>query len=132
MTGENVNVEANLSTDFIKLYTTQEQSQKLIELGVPSYTADFKFAMKQSNGKVVYSLEPVTGEKCLNNDDIPCWTIGRLFQILALCYDHARCAYMIDVSDFRDLNMDDVITNDIEFNIKDGMLDFNKIKNTKN
>ena len=131
MAGENVNVDANLAAYFIKLYTSQEQSRKLIELGVPSYTADFKFAMKQSDGKVVYSLEPVTNENSLNNDDIPCWTIGRLFQILALCYDHTRCAYMIDISNFRDLNMDDVITNDFEFNIKDGMIDLTKLKNIK-
>lgn len=125
------------------LFTTQEQSKRLLELGVPPYTADLKYSPRRTfntyyladpadgldDSEVFYPTTPSINESGLKKWDIPCWSLTRLFQILSLCYDHARCAYMIDIGDFRDLNMDDVITNDVEFNIKDGMLDFSKLNN---
>lgn len=40
-------------------FTTPEQSQRLLDMGVPSWTADFEF-----------------------NELLPCWSVGRLIEII--------------------------------------------------
>jgi len=125
------------------LFTTQEQSKTLLELGVPRDTADFKYVPQRTfnsyfladpadgldDSKVFYPKEPTFNGTGIKEYDIPCWSLGRLFQILSICYDHPRCAYMLDLGEFRFKTMDDVITEDFEENIKDGMLDFSKLNN---
>ena len=123
------------------LFTTQEQSKRLLELGIPRDTADFKYVPQRTfnsyyladtadgldDSKVFYPTTPRFKVGGVEEWDIPCWSLGRLFQILSICYDHTRYAYMVDLGDFRFKTIDDVITEDFEENIKEGMLDFSKL-----
>ena len=122
------------------LFTTQEQSKTLIELGVPRDTADFKYVPQRTfnsyfladpadgldDSKVFYPNEPTFNGTGVREWDIPCWSIGRLFQILSICYDHPRCTYVLDMSMFPDMES---MIGDIEYNVKNGMVDFSKLNN---
>ena len=122
------------------LFTTQEQSKTLIELGVPRDTADFKYEPQRTfntyfladpadgldDSKVFYPNEPTFNGTGVREWDIPCWSIGRLFQILSICYDHPRCTYVLDMSMFPDMES---MIGDIEYNVKNGMVDFSKLNN---
>lgn len=122
------------------LFTTQEQSKTLIELGVPRDTADFKYVPQRTfnsyfladpadgldDSKVFYPNEPTFNGTGVREYDIPCWSIGRLFQILSICYDHPRCTYVLDMSMFPDMES---MIGDIEYNVKNGMVDFSKLNN---
>ena len=122
------------------LFTTQEQSKTLLELGVPRDTADFKYVPQRTfntyfladpadgldDSKVFYPNEPTFNGTGVREWDIPCWSIGRLFQILSICYDHPRCTYVIDMSIFPDMES---MIGDIEYNVKNGMVDFSKLNN---
>ena len=122
------------------LFTTQEQSKTLLELGVPRDTADFKYVPQRTfnsyfladpadgldDSKVFYPTTPTFNETGVREWDIPCWSIGRLFQILSICYDHPRCTYVLDMSMFPDMES---MIGDIEYNVKNGMVDFSKLNN---
>lgn len=122
------------------LFTTQEQSKTLLELGVPRDTADFKYVPHRTfnsyfladpadgldDSKVFYPKEPTFNGTGVREYDIPCWSIGRLFQILSIRYDHKRGTYILDISMFPD--MESMIC-DIEYNVKNGMVDFSKLNN---
>ena len=122
------------------LFTTQEHSKTLLELGVPRDTADFKYVPQRTfnsyfladpadgldDSKVFYPNEPTFNGTGIREYDIPCWSIGRLFQILSICYDHPRCTYVIDMSMFPDMES---MIGDIEYNVKNGMVDFSKLNN---
>lgn len=66
-------------------FTTLEQSKRLLELGVPADSADmyYKHTMLApylfSNG-VPFSVYSKV------EDIIPCWSVGRLFEIFDMCY----------------------------------------------
>lgn len=122
------------------LFTTQEQSKTLLELGVPRDTADFKYVPHRTfnfyfladpadgldDSEVFYPNEPTFNGTGVREEDIPCWSIGRLFQILSICYDHPRCTYVLDMSMFPDMES---MIGDIEYNVKNGMVDFSKLNN---
>jgi hypothetical protein len=122
------------------LFTTQEQSKTLLELGVPRDTADLKYVPQRTfnsyfladpadgldDSKVFYPNEPTFNGTGIREYDIPCWSIGRLFQILSICYDHPRCTYVLDMSMFPDMES---MIGDIEYNVKNGMVDFSKLNN---
>ena len=65
-------------------YTTPEQSKRLLELGVPKWTA---------NG-----LHCMRGIKLLEKPDKdnpnPCWTLGRLMEIFTICYPGMRSIHL--------------------------------------
>jgi hypothetical protein len=122
------------------LFTTQEQSKTLLELGMPRDSADFKYVPQRTfnsyfladpadgldDSKVFYPNEPTFNGTGVREWDIPCWSIGRLFQILSICYDHPRCTYVLDMSMFPDMES---MIGDIEYNVKNGMVDFSKLNN---
>jgi len=122
------------------LFTTQEQSKTLLELGVPRDTADLKYVPRRTfnsyfladpadgldDSKVFYPNEPTFNGAGVREYDIPCWSIGRLFQILSICYDSPRCTYVLDMSMFPDMES---MIGDIEYNVKNGMVDFSKLNN---
>ena len=65
-------------------FTTQEQSKRLLELGVPEWTADCFYKLD------LYSFKT---EMCFTKEDsllhhyTPCWSVGRLMEIYTICYD---------------------------------------------
>lgn len=63
-------------------FTTPEQSKRLLELGVPEWTADCFYKMN------LYSFKT---EMCFTKEDslihhyTPCWSVGRLIEIMKIC-----------------------------------------------
>lgn len=63
-------------------FTTPEQSKRLLELGVPEWTADCFYKLD------LYSFKT---EMCFTKEDsllhhyTPCWSVGRLIEIILLC-----------------------------------------------
>ena len=65
-------------------FTTHEQSKRLLELGLPASSADcFYGAIGFGNG---YDKLPniCGGAKFLGTIDMPCWSVGRLIEIIDL------------------------------------------------
>ena len=69
-----------------KDYTTPEQSKRLLELGVPKWTANFKHpCIPTSKGDLVLSTDIVVSCQEIYEDEIPLWSTGRLIEILTKC-----------------------------------------------
>jgi hypothetical protein len=75
-------------------FTTIEQSKRLLELGVPAWTADcFHTTDLQHNpiedatpAIITYQLDTheIEWDKVYG---VPCWSVGRLIEIYCLCVD---------------------------------------------
>lgn len=73
-------------------YTTPEQNKRLLEFGVPIDTADCYYTFHGDNiavlpegisySKFCKSIEKVLGERLF-----PCWSVGRLMEILKKCIE---------------------------------------------
>ncbi len=66
-------------------YTTPEQSKRLMELGLPRWSAD-EYRDQKGNR---HSLEGILDvELFFQNfpDNLPCWSVGRLMEIFDMCY----------------------------------------------
>lgn len=76
-------------------FTTLEQSKRLLELKVPTDSADCCL-----NGNSVIMLNGKTFQENYNEDldlarlhfmeyphYVPCWSVGRLMEIFAICFD---------------------------------------------
>lgn len=79
-------------------FTTPEQSKRLLELGVPADSADlyYRFYTNLYEDTVMWNTPSVIAEnqhiewshKLTSGDTayIPCWSVGRLMEILYECY----------------------------------------------
>lgn len=66
--------------------TTPEQSQRLLELGVPKWTANYKHPLVPcSDGSMVLDMDNVVSCKELYDGEIPLWSVGRLMEIIDIC-----------------------------------------------
>ena len=78
-------------------FTTPEQSKRLLELGVPSWTADLYFYEEgcinnddEPSGVIPYDevYEDNSKETMFSSYvELPCWSVGRLIEIYCLCVD---------------------------------------------
>lgn len=76
-----------------KNYTTPEQSKRLLELGLPADSADcYYMAIGLDAEKYGYSDFPyfmttnyVDKEHVIAGVNIPCWSVGRLMEIIGIC-----------------------------------------------
>ena len=69
-------------------FTTPEQSKRLLELGVPADSADcFWFDERDIMflKDELYSDEAKDGEWVRATDYTPCWSVGRLIEIMKIC-----------------------------------------------
>lgn len=66
-------------------YTTPEQSKRLLELGVPKWTADCYHGWFPEGIQVKPSP--------FSDPSNPCWSVGRLIEIFSKCYTGAKCYY---------------------------------------
>ena len=75
-------------------FTTHEQSKRLLELGVPMWTADC-FCPTDLQHNLIEDATPTVIPYRLDTDEIewdkvyalPCWSVGRLMEIFAICFD---------------------------------------------
>lgn len=65
-------------------FTTPEQSKRLLELGVPADSADCIISTEIS---VIVIPNGVTYSEYSFSTDTPCWSVGRLIEILSHCYN---------------------------------------------
>lgn len=63
-------------------YTTTEQSDRLINAGVPASSADCYFYTKADKQPKILTTDKFDW---LESPYIPCWSVGRLFEIIAIC-----------------------------------------------
>ena len=65
-------------------FTTYEQSKRLLELGVPDWTAD---CVTSRYGAVTFfEQDRHVFRKCIDSDNyVPCWSVGRLMEICKIC-----------------------------------------------
>jgi hypothetical protein len=65
-------------------FTTPEQSKRLLELGVPKNSANLYY-------NKFGALEAIPEYRNFNEfcdaSDTPCWSVGRLMKIFAICFD---------------------------------------------
>ena len=74
-------------------FTTPEQSKRLLELGVPADSADCFFASfeQEELGQphmlygLLYSKRVPSGYE---KKYLPCWSVGRLIEIITICCNH--------------------------------------------
>lgn len=73
-------------------FTTPEQSKRLLELGVPADSADCFYLKAHPVENYVYVLtdnrtytEQVAVSEYRYSDFIPCWSAGRLMEIIDIC-----------------------------------------------
>lgn len=99
-------------------FTTIEQSKRLLELGVPAWTADFFYPTKKSDMPIII-VDIKVGWNL--KYAIPCWSVGRLMEIYGICsgqYTH-------------NMWLQDALTcilADIEFAVDYGNIDFSKLE----
>ena len=75
----------------IQIATTIEQSKKLLELGLSPETADMNYYHDRKDD--YYIKVPMVG-KPFNNDDIPCWSVGVLLEVMPkMIIDKDDCIY---------------------------------------
>lgn len=95
-------------------YTTPEQSKRLLGMGVPAWTADMYYSRKTSPLPLVRE-EGIR----LYNYNIPCWSVGRLMEIAAICFD-------IEFIQFYDTNFIQQMMNKFEMYAEN--MDFSKLE----
>lgn len=67
-------------------YTTPEQSQRLLEIGVPADSADCYINTNGNTTNVIPEDSPKYSEYCRKLSYlIPCWSVGRLIEIYNIC-----------------------------------------------
>ena len=122
-------------------FTTIEQSKKLLELGVPEWTADMFYDVNSEKKYRSWEFCPeiiplnTTYRKYIaygENFDVfkheyfyPCWTVGRLIEIMNICSMHDIVSiYRTD----RDVTQIDIIIETIINRINGNSIDFSKLE----
>ena len=68
-------------------FTTVEQSKRLLELGVPRWTADmyYQFDSFQQLYRMQAFEDGYEHSSQMCEKDLPCWSVGRLMEIYEIC-----------------------------------------------
>lgn len=82
-------------------FTTPEQSKRLLELGVPEWTADcFRWDFGStfcvnSDKRYSTSISTLSFEYQMDfHDKLPCWSVGRLIEIMKICSNGVATWYL--------------------------------------
>ena len=104
-------------------FTTPEQSKRLLEIGVPADSADFRYI---NLGLGDYSDIPYWGFS--DDDDLPCWSVGRLIEIIKIC--SIRREPILKILRFID-NTDNIVKFlifNLGYETQIGRIDFSKLE----
>ena len=122
-------------------FTTPEQSKRLLEVGVPADSADMLWdgCVYPTDGWEfddfpTYSDKPFSYYQSLYRQEdvahiLPCWSVGRLLEIMALCYKFDfpnNGSVQVYVTDIKKGITVDVLISDIERFIN--KIDFSKLE----
>lgn len=76
-------------------FTTPEQSKRLLKLGVPTDSADCYYdSLEQIQWRQLRDLDHDFFQKY--NSYIPCWSVGRLIEIMKICAKPKEQAKMVE------------------------------------
>lgn len=87
-------------------YTTPEQSKRLLELGVPAWTANIMFDINRRRYELIETEDESLAETqrtlIYNGGAIPHWSVGRLMEIFEICRGWFPYTYNLDtmIKDF--------------------------------
>lgn len=101
-------------------FTTPEQSNRLLEIGVPRWSADEYRDQKGYR----HSLEGILDiELFFQNfpDYLPCWSVGRLIEIFLLCTPYKEISLHCE-------NLVEQMVVSIFMVHKDNLIDFSKLE----
>ena len=114
-------------------FTTLEQSNRLLELGVPAWTADCYYYEEGGISKDCTPNIIPLGEVWIDESketmfssyvDVPCWSVGRLMEIFDICN-----LYELHKFSTRDWSVNiKSIMEDYEVAAEEKMLDFSKLE----
>lgn len=75
-------------------YTTPEQSKRLLELGVPAWTADCLLQNESMEASIYSNYTQQIRQPHIDHDSLfdgekylPCWSVARLMEIYTICSD---------------------------------------------
>ena len=117
-------------------FTTPEQSKRLLELGVPAWTADYYYyeeggISKDCTPNIVPLGEVWTDESketmFSSYVDIPCWSVGRLMEIIRICNLTSETIWVYIERDNISTMISATITA-ITDGVNNRMLDFSKLE----
>lgn len=110
---------------FTKDYTTPEQSKRLLELGVPVKSANYKHPLVGAcDGTCVLDMDMVINCDYLCDGEIPLWSAGRLLEILAISYGEP----IGWIEWCKELPPIQTILAEIEAGVCQNLLDFSKLE----
>lgn len=114
-------------------FTTPEQSKRLLELGVPADSADCFYLKFPHVKDYVYVLtdnrtytEQVNVSEFTYRDFIPCWSVGRLIEIITICREEIYTRLLFSRVDDH-TNIENLI-HYISAEIENGHIDFSKLE----
>lgn len=114
-------------------FTTPEQSKRLLELGVPEWTADlytFYTGTTTIVRKNPYERRKDFFRKTRKDGYKPIWSVGRLIEIMLLCHISDDSGIMFDKPLYEVSNCTNVewCIRVLESSIKYGHIDFSKLE----
>lgn len=121
-------------------YTTPEQSKKLLEIGVPADSADCYYTSQTAishgeNGTIFYhpkwfeyndTYSKLKSQFPLTDYLIPCWSVGRLIEIITICREEIYTRLLFSRIDDHS-NIENLI-HYISAEIENGHMDFSKLE----
>ena len=105
-------------------FTTPEQSNRLLELGVPADSADCCLRRILTDGGYceTWRVDVFDFIGQIHDDYLPCWSVGRLIEIRDIC-----AKYYITHADFNGNYMENIIMSFYAIHATNGF-DFSKLE----
>ena len=117
-------------------YTTPEQSKRLLELGVPADSADMYYCrMRTKEFGLPYLIGCDATYTSISTPPCgfifaPCWSVGRLIEILLLCHPSNEASVMFDnpLYDVSNCTNIEWCIRVLESSLQCGRMDFSKLE----
>ena len=109
-------------------FTTPEQSKQLLELGVPADSADCYRDDVSAVRQLPEGMNFTGFSKCVVYEPLPCWSVGRLTEILMICGNYfAPKEFKIEPNSMKPSLIENIVDKIEELEGYD-MLDFSKLE----
>ena len=116
-------------------YTTPEQSDRLLELGVPVDSADCYYQNALPEPKIITSdrkFQEYIDSRTGTNREIwyfkPCWSVGRLIEIICNCHIITNQLVENWICCDKNTNLIELLIGDIEMYTNVQHIDFSKLE----
>ena len=86
-------------------FTTPKQSKQLLELGVPALSANIVYLSTPDSSHDPYIVNGDNKKFLKNGKGLPCWSVGRLIEIMQVCRTsdvHGYIAFFHDTNNLID------------------------------